>query len=189
MRLFIAIKSPENVRDNIQKLVRELGDHNPELRKANWVKPENLHLTLEFLGEVAEQKVKSIARSLMQTAKSYSPFTVSAQGAGAFPRRSRAHLFWAGVHDPENKLKSLAASIEKSCVSAGLAPNEKPFAPHITFARFSSPLLGVQAAKILEPHLERSFGDVAVDRFFLIHSALHPGGASYNDLREFPLSA
>ena len=187
MRLFIAVKCSAGVRDNIQRMVRELCARDAALQKANWVKPENLHLTLKFLGEVGEGKVESIGRALMQTAKSFVPFSVTVQGAGAFPRRSRAHLFWAGVQDPENKLKSLAASVEKSCVSAGMAPNDKPFAPHITFARFSTPLLGAGAAKSLEPHLETAFGEINVDRFFLIRSALLPGGATYTDLREFPL--
>ncbi len=187
MRLFVAIKTSESVRDNIRRVADQLRATAPEaLQRANWVKPKNLHLTLKFLGEVAENRIESLGRALMEVSKSHRPFSLRVKGAGAFPRRSRAHVFWAGVEDPDKHLASLANSVEKACVSAGLAVSDKPFSPHITFARFSAPLL--KSADILEPHLESPLGGMDVDRFYLIHSVLEPSGAAYKDLREFRLS-
>ncbi len=187
MRLFIAAKVSESVRENIGRLVQRIRPQSKALQKANWVKPENLHLTLKFLGEVREDRVERLARTLTQTSKTHPPFSLSVQGVRAFPRRSRVHILWAGVTDIENRLKSLAESIERNCAGAGFAPSDKPFSAHITFARFSAPLLGAEAAKILEPHLESALGEMDLGRFYLIQSALRPDGATYNDLREFLL--
>ena len=178
-RLFIAIRPPEPVRDR-------LVDTMEGLEGARWVDEENLHLTLRFVGEVERPMANDLAAALDQIVAA--PFTLTVDGVGHFDKRnrhgSRPRALWARV-PRYGALRELQAKVEHACQSAGLAPEQRRFTPHITLAR-----LGASTSEI-GGWLAR-FGDVKagpwdVTEFILYESHLGHSGAFYEPITAFAL--
>src|SRR5207245_6930063 len=135
MRLFVALEIPSDVRENLAALLKALRAVSPQTR---WVRPENLHLTLKFMGEVPETKLAAI-RSALAGVRSDQPTTVDFRGLGFFPNEKRPRVFWAGIEASSN-LKTLAADIEGAMEKCGIAREKRDFSPHLTLARLERPL-------------------------------------------------
>ena len=175
-RLFVAIRPPEAIRD----LLIDAMDDSPEL---GWVKDDNLHLTLRFIGEVERGTADDVAAALGRVRSSQ--FSLRISGIGRFDRRNGGAV-WAGV-EPKAPVAALAAKVERACVMAGLAPERRAFHPHITLARwnrhsadFADAFVARNAALASEPF--------AVDAFTLFESHLSRHGAHYEAVADFPLA-
>ena len=176
MRLFVGIPLPDDVRARLAGL-------RGGLKGARWVAPENLHLSLRFIGEVAGGEDKDIAHALQTV--SATAFDIRLAGLGAFDRRGRVHAIWAGVEKPD-ALARLRDSVESTLVRSGLEPEHRKFKPHITLARMkngSAP----EAGQFLEAHNGFSAGPFTVDHFTLFESHLGHGGAHYVALADYGL--
>lgn len=174
MRLFVAVVPPEPIR-------RQLASLRDDIPRARWVPAERLHLTLRFLGEVAEADLPGLEAAL--AAVRHDVFEVAFSGVGRFGRPPRA--LWAGVAPPE-PLEALAAAVERAVQSVGLAPADRPFAAHLTLARpKSAPPHRVRAW--LEKNRDLSSEPFRVARFELVESQLGREGPTYRTLRAFPL--
>ena len=103
------------------------------------VAPENWHITVRFLGPAEELIIERLAHELDRSVDT-EPFELTCCGLGTFPRASRASIIYAGVCDPTGSLDALAATCESACRDLGLAPEERPFVPHITLARVRPPV-------------------------------------------------
>jgi 2'-5' RNA ligase len=178
MRLFVAIDVPEAVRDTLAALKRELSG-------ARWVPPEQLHLTLKFIGNVDDAKVPDVVAAL-HTVRG-SPAELTVDGVGRFPPSQTAHVLWAGLRaGPE--LGALASMIEQSLVPLGIAADARPFAPHITLARLKdAPMADVEA--FLADHPALSSPTFTLDHFTLYRSVLTQHGATHTVVEHFVLSA
>src|SRR5260370_36722651 len=130
MRLFVALEIPSAVRENLAELLKSLRSMSPQTR---WVRPENLHLTLKFIGEVPETKLAAI-RSALAGARSDQPVTLDFRGLGFFPNEKHPRAFWAGIEASPN-LKLLAAEIENAMEKVGIPREERPFSPHLMLTR------------------------------------------------------
>ena len=129
MRLFVALEIPSGVRENLATLLASLRAITKEPR---WVRAENLHITLKFLGEVDEDKLDAV-RSALGKIRSEQPVTLEFRGLGFFPNEKHPRVFWAGIEASAN-LKTLAADIESALEK--LRPREnREFSPHLTLAR------------------------------------------------------
>lgn len=174
-RLFAAIRPPQAIRD----LLIDAMDDSPEL---GWVKDDNLHLTLRFIGEVERPLADDIAAALARIR--HPRFALAIAGIGRFDRRNGGSV-WAGV-EPKFPVVALAAKIERACVMAGLEPERRAFHPHITIARwnrrsatFGDALIARNTALASEPF--------AVGAFTLFESHLSRHGAYYEAVATFPL--
>jgi len=178
IRLFVAIPLPEAVQDALAGL--EGG-----VPGANWIAPENMHLTLRFIGEVEERRFGDIAGGL---AGIEAPdFTLQVAGVDFFGDRRRARLLYAGVRGGE-PLARLQKRVESVLVRAGLAAEPRRFHPHVTLARLrDAPLERV--GRFLEMHGAFSAPPFPARRFVLFSSRLAQGGAHYAEEAEFPLAA
>src|SRR5262245_8442303 len=126
MRIFIALDIPAEIRARITEYAGRLRGYAPEAR---WARPEGLHVTLKFIGEVSEAKVEEIKRAL--GAVKAAPFAVTFESAGFFPTPKSPRVFWIGVHaDPG--LAQLAAAIDGATHTVGIAKEERAFSPHLT---------------------------------------------------------
>jgi 2'-5' RNA ligase len=183
VRLFVALDIPEDVRAALRAFVAPLRQVAPAAR---WTRTEGQHVTLKFLGNVGEEKLEAI-RSVLSPLRSPEPVRTIFRGANFFPNARRPRVFWAGVESSEN-LAMLAADVEGAMVAAGFAPEQRPFRPHLTLARFpeaksSAPLLqALENRKDGEP----DFGAASASEFFLYQSHLKPTGAEYTRLEVFP---
>jgi RNA 2',3'-cyclic 3'-phosphodiesterase len=180
MRLFVAMDIPEAVRANLRDFVARL----PKTPGAKWVRPESMHLTLKFIGEVKPEAVEEIS-SALRTVSFTSTVTTRFRGTGYFPRESRPSVLWAGVEASES-LPDLAASIDRSCAALGITGETRAYSPHLTLARFKTP----EGLDRLREEITRigpiDFGSAQIDEFHLFHSVLKTTGAQYTRLATFP---
>lgn len=180
MRLFVALEIPSTVRENLAGLLDSLRAVTKEPR---WVRPENLHVTLKFLGEVAESKVESV-RGTLGKIRSEQVATLEFRGVGFFPNEQHPRVFWAGIEASAN-LKMLALDIENAMEKLGFPREQREFSPHLTLARFERPRVPEALGKIIGESKEREFGSLRTSEFHLIQSKLKPSGAEYTTLESF----
>lgn len=165
-RLFISVDLP----DDIKKALSALGQGLPGVR---WLRPEHLHLTIRFIGEVDEVVFATIREGL--TGEGLAPFACHLQGVGYFPPRGRPRVIWAGVH-AEAGLFALQARVESDLRRIGLPPEEKKFVPHITLAR-PKDLQPAAADKYLNTHHLFQSSSFSIQSFHLYSSVLTAKGA------------
>jgi len=183
MRLFVAIDLPSNIKKKLANIQARLKEANAGVR---FVSPEGIHLTLKFLGEVAEDRVGKVIEALAENVPRISPFNLKVEGLGAFPSISRPRVVWAGVKAPD-ELLTLAEEIEKAMVKLGFPKEERDFSPHLTLCRIKSPQGIDRLIKIVMEEKDISLGEFTADGYFLIQSILRPEGARYIKIRRFNL--
>lgn len=177
-RLFIAVSIPESVRENLARVGTAAN-----ARGAKWVRPENYHLTLAFLGEVEERRAIDAEEAAFAATEGYEePFRLVAQGLGAFPNEERTKVLWAGLTGDVPALIEMQTNLTAELRRAGFALEEKRFRPHITLARFRIP----QPMPERLPRLQ-VFGEWEVTELQLVESHLHPSGARYVVRADIPL--
>jgi RNA 2',3'-cyclic 3'-phosphodiesterase len=165
-RLFIAIDMPDHVKQVLTELPRNIAG-------ARWVGPEELHLTLRFIGEVDQLTFTAIRKALSNVRFSSFPLTLCR--VGHFPPRRDPRVLWVGMENSE-ALDRLQQNVELALVDAAIAPDERPFSPHITLARFketpASAVLRFETA-----HADLVCPSFEVTEFILYSSVLTPKGA------------
>jgi len=183
MRAFIAIDLPEALHAALaeaQQVFRSA------CRDARWTRPEGIHLTLKFLGEISDAQTKHVVEALAQIGP-FEPFPVEVKGFGFFPQAHRPRVVWAGVVAPP-ALAELAARVEGRMEKIGFAREERPFAPHLTLARFQVPRPQPTLEAAVAGRASTSLGKFEASEFFLFESKLLPQGAEYRKVMRFPRS-
>lgn len=185
MRIFIALDIPAEIRARIQEFLERA---RPYAAEARWARPEGLHVTLKFVGEVSDAKVHEI-RTALASVKA-EPFAVKFSRAGFFPAPKSPRVFWIGVEGGE-ALTGLATAIDNATHKLGVTKEARPFNAHLTLARSGS---GPGSGQVLRPlqHLVQTeadldFGTMTAREFFLYRSELQRGGAKYSKLERFAL--
>ena len=182
VRLFVAVEIP----DHHKRVVAELCERmNGTWPRARWVRPENRHITLKFLGWTQADRLSDIATAVREVAAAHVAGELRMTALGGFPNNRRLRVLWVGLEDPAGLLARLALDLEKAFEKLGWTPENRPFRPHLTLARFD-PLQKV-TGDLPEVRLHRE-PSIPVDRLVLFRSQLHKGGARYEALEEFPLS-
>ena len=180
MRLFVALEIPTTVRQNLAAL---LDSFRAITKEPRWVRAENLHVTLKFMGEVAESKVDAV-RSALAGIRSDKFVALEFRGLGFFPDEKHPRVFWAGMEAPPD-LKTLAGDIEGAVETLGIPREKRDFSPHLTLARFERPRLPEALRKLIADNQQRDFGSLQTNEFRLIQSKLKPTGAEYTTVATF----
>ena len=178
MRLFVGIPLPDDVR-------ARLGELKGGLQGARWVSPENLHLSLRFIGEVPGGDEADIDEALAAIEAPAFPMTLSE--LGFFDRRGRVHAVWAGVEMSE-PLARLRAKVEQALVRLDHEPEHRKFKPHVTLARMKKGSAS-EVGEFLEAQNGFSAGPFDVGCFTLYRSHLGRGGAYYEALADYGLES
>jgi RNA 2',3'-cyclic 3'-phosphodiesterase len=184
MRLFIAIVIPDDVRNALAQFIEELRGFAP---KAKWVRAENLHITLKFLGETDQAKLPAIQQGLASISN-MEPVSFRFHGLGFFPSERYPRAFWVGMKTSV-KLILLAEAIDEETHELGFPLEKRPFTPHLTLARFEPPAMPAQLGAAAKQNEQRTFGSLTTNQFHLIESKLKPSGAEYTTIQSFPFSA
>jgi len=184
MRLFVALEIPSTVRANLADLLKSLHAVSPQMR---WVRLQNLHVTLKFIGEVPEARLAAIRAGLAQV-RSEGPVTLNFRGLGFFPGEKHPRVFWAGIAASPN-LKTLAVVIDEVMEMLGVPREQRPFSPHLTLARFEPPRLPEQLRAVIQQAIGHDFGSLRTNQFHLIESKLKPSGAEYTTVESFSFAA
>jgi 2'-5' RNA ligase len=189
VRLFVALQIPTAVRESFAALLSQLRSVSAEARdqSARWVRPENLHVTLKFIGEAAPEKLSDI-RNTLTAVRSSAPVSISFHGLGFFPNEKHPRVFWAGM-DASPNLPTLAADLEQSLEPLGFPREQRPFTPHLTLARFEPSRLHEKLRAFIQENTSRNFGSQVTSEFHLIESKLKSSGAEYTTLQTFRFAA
>ena len=188
LRAFIAVEIPHEIQQAIHQqatvaLRRTIG---PLVR---WVPPENLHLTLKFLGDISPASVDMVTQMLRAEADGIQPFEMQVGGLGSFPSLRRVRVIHIGIQAGAG-LEALNRGIESACARLGYEAEERPFSPHLTIGRVRqdvSPADGQRLRQALEGIRIDSLGTARVDSVHLFKSDLKPSGAVYTKLFSAPL--
>ena len=181
IRLFVAVEVPEHQR---RALNEAMGDVRDPAWGGRWTTPAAQHVTLKFLGWTPSDRVEAVGSAIEIVARSNRGAPVALGAVGAFPSMRRARVLWVGLEDPAELLARLAADLDRAMEPLGYAVEQRAFTPHLTLARFKSPvrlegLVPVRPWGRLDP-----FDIAAVT---LYRSRFHPSGARYEALSSFPL--
>jgi 2'-5' RNA ligase len=173
------------VRDDFAALINELraADSSFSKNRARWIRPENLHVTLKFIGHVDSGKLDAIRAGLSEVHLD-SPVDMRFRGLGFFPNRKRPRVFWAGMEASAN-LAPLAAEIDTRLSKLGVPVETREFAPHLTLARFEPPGISDGLSEIAQQNVAREFGAIRTGEFHLFESKTRPSGAEYTRLSSF----
>jgi RNA 2',3'-cyclic 3'-phosphodiesterase len=180
VRLFLAISLDPSVRDAVSAALAELRTAAPQIK---WVRAENLHVTLKFLGETPQAKLDAL-QSALSMIRLPGAIQLDFRGLGFFPNEKRAKVLWLGMNASPN-LPELAAAIDHAAHSLGFPLEDRPFTPHLTLARFSTPGLPQALSEPVRKISAQSFGSQTATNFNLIESKLKPSGAEYTTLHSF----
>jgi RNA 2',3'-cyclic 3'-phosphodiesterase len=189
VRLFVALAIPSAVRIQLAELIKTLSRVDPPSSKgkARWVRPENLHVTLKFIGYIEPAKSDAI-RAALSAVHCSQPVDLIFRGLGFFPNENRPRVLWAGMEASPN-LVALAGAVDRAVASQGIPLETRPFTPHLTLARFDPPGISKELRTAALAGMDREFGLLRTGEFHLIESKLKPSGAEYTTLQTFPFAA
>lgn len=182
-RLFVSLDLPQEVRAAAGMLRERLREMSEEAsRNISWTRPEGMHLTLKFLGEVEAGRIEEIQAALMEAGQVFRTITITVEGLGGFPTLHLPRVIWLGIKEPSGGLLKLQKRVDQVLTPLGFPPETRSFHPHLTLGRVGS-LQGrntiMQALKALNPV---RLGEWKLEEFGLIRSVLQPGGAVYTKL-------
>jgi 2'-5' RNA ligase len=184
MRVFIGIKLDERVHEEIEKFLAPFKKISSPIR---WVNPENVHITLKFIGEVPEEKYAKIQKYLAEAEFDTGPFDLRLAGCGKFGRGSTLDIFWIGI-TPSDPLTLVFKKIENTLAKLGIEKENRPFKPHITVGRNKKDFNFKSFFQLIEEKSAHLISELNVNHFQVFKSQLRPESPIYTILKEIPLA-
>ena len=184
IRSFIAIEISDQVREGLKALQQDLKKVGA---RVGWVAPENIHLTLVFLGDIFRSQVGPLAVALDGVAAQTVPFRYEVAGSGFFGSPRSPRVIWVGVNEQGNMVAGLQARVSDAVRELGLKTEDRPFHPHLTLGRIRAPSRVDELTSLLASAKSTTFGLVEVHRLRLMQSHLEHQGVRYSVLHESAL--
>lgn len=188
MRAFIAIELPQEIKNRLTEIQNLLKKSGADVK---WVKPENIHLTLKFLGEIDKEKLIKIVEIIEDTAGNNAPFQIRLFSLGAFPKIEFPRVIWIAIDKGDKETKRLAKELEEKIEKLGIPIEKRGFSSHITIGRVRSLLNKDRLAKVLKES-ENYFGGENIEfgarKITLFKSTLSSSGPVYEVLKEVNLT-
>lgn len=182
MRLFVAIDLNDEARRAIaevqQQLARAMGD--PKRSPLKWARPDHMHLTLAFLGDVAETRVPDVVRAIEPDIQ-VAPFTMALGGVGVFPPRGAPRVLWLGLRAGAESVAASQLAVAMRLEGIGITLEQRPFHPHLTLARWRTSRSS-DARHLPDADRAGEIARLSVRHVTLFHSQLSPGGSTYRAL-------
>ncbi len=186
-KIFVAIELSPLVRRRATDLIERLKTSET---RVNWVAPENMHITLKFLGEQSDSDLAIVCQTVIKAVRGLSPFEFRCHGAGAFPSCQRPRTLWVGVQQGADAIGQLHRRVEEALAELGYPKENRAFQPHLTIGRVRS---GGPAAEILGQLVQKAedfqVGMVQADEIVIFGSFLQRGGPRYEVLARASLGA
>lgn len=187
VRLFVACEVPDDVRESIGGVIDELRSRSGTA--VRWIRPEGVHVTLKFLGEVPVRKLPAIKLAIQEAVVGHSPFELEFSNIGTFGGREGLRIMWVGIAGDVLRLEALVRAVNAALAVVGFEPERRPFRPHLTLGRVRDEIPTRQRAQI-----EVDVGKMDVpgtswrtSQVSLMRSRLTAQGASYEVIATFPL--
>lgn len=179
LRAFVAVPIPDAVTHFLAQIQARLRSSQINIR---WVKNNNIHLTLKFLGDIDPSRIPLIAAQMNAAASLFPSFSLKAKGVGVFPNRRRARVLWVGLTGDCDRLRAIQANLETGLESIGFAREPRDFYAHLTIGRPRQHIDGQAIGAVLESMKTTTSDPFRVDRLKLYESMLKPAGAVYSVL-------
>lgn len=187
VRLFVACEVPDDVREAIANVITQLRERSGNA--VRWLRPEGIHVTLKFLGEVPQKKLPAIKIAIQEAVLRHHPFNLEVANIGSFGGREGLRIMWVGVAGDVLRLEALARDVNRALSVVGFEPERRPFRPHLTLGRVRDEVstrsraeIEVAVGKTHAPPVAWRTGQVS-----LMRSRLTAQGAFYDVLATFPL--
>lgn len=187
LRTFCAVELPDGLRSRVAERARRLRAEFSEAR-ASWERPEKLHITLKFLGDIEPARVEDLSLAAARAVASVEPFDLTIEEPGAFPPHGQPRVLWLGIVDASGRLAFMHNALEAECAALNFPRESRPFKPHLTLARIRSPqgareLATAHRAIPFEPQRFK------VSELIVMRSELSPGGSRYTPLSRHRLGS
>lgn len=176
-RTFFAVELPEDLRARIAAHAARLREAAPDV-KASWERPEKIHVTVKFVGEVEAGRVGVLSEAAGRAAAQAGPFDLTVGGTGAFHTQGNPRVLWVGVEDGSGALARVQQRLEDECSALGFPREKRPFHPHLTVARLRA-TAGAKALGALNRATAFEPASFRVGELVLMRSELGPGGSKY----------
>jgi 2'-5' RNA ligase len=186
IRTFVALELPQTARRALADLQGRLKQERMMVR---WVRPEGIHLTLKFLGDVPEERVETIGQAVVGAAQGYRALKLGIQGLGVFPGVRKARVIWVGLTGETAALLDLQSAVAAALETQGIPRDRRRFKAHLTLGRFKKSPPPPALVAVLERHADDAPCDLTLARVVLYRSELRPQGARYTPLLTAPLGS
>lgn len=180
MHLFVALDLNHKVIANLTELMQRLAPMAP----IRWVHPRNLHVTLKYIGQWDESRLEQVIDALSDVRVALS-ISVPLAGLGFFPNARNPRVF-SVIAENTPPLRQLASGVDASLSPLGIAPEVRPYAPHLTLGRFPGDCDLTEMQEAIEELPSRDFGTIEPDHFVLFASQQTRNGPAYRRIEEFP---
>jgi len=184
IRSFIALDLPEDLKKGLQNLQDKARKHTDCVR---WVRPDNIHMTLKFLGAIEESQVEPIAQILENMTSGITPFKLQVKGFGAFPNARNPKVIWVGMEDNQQRLVLFQEKLEGTLAAIGFAPEKRAYSPHLTLGRVKESRGKRDIEQLIEKYKNEDLGYFTADTIVFYRSDLHPSGPVYSFLKTIQL--
>ncbi len=184
IRCFIAIHLPQSVQEQITAYIERLKSLSHDIR---WIKAENIHLTMKFLGEIPAERVDAVKKALYPLSDQFSQFNLNVSGAGCFPGKKNPRVFWLGMEQgKENPLFAVHKWIEDHLFKLDFEKEKRRFSPHLTIGRVRA-RRDVDFSDVFNFLENNPFSPIkfTVEKIFLMRSFLKPSGAEYQIIESY----
>ena len=189
IRAFIAIELSDDAKRALTALIQSLRGR--RIDGLRLVRPEGIHLTLKFLGDIDASRVPRIADALAVVSARHTPFRLTLAEPGFFPNADRARVLWIGVGGDMHQLRQLQRDVDETLAALGFAAEKRPFNPHLTIARMRDSAARADRRRAADAIAAYPLPDgiaISANAVSLMQSELRPGGAVYTRIAHAPLS-
>ena len=188
IRSFIAIELDDAIATQLDKLCQRFRiQFGLDDQSIKWVRPDLIHLTLKFLGDVEDKLIPSLCEALTRTASQFKPFEFQIDTCGCFPPRGSARVLWAGLSENHQILQTLHQTLDTHLQAIGFAGESRPFTAHLTLARIKNSNTGRLAQNILKNIGPLTLPTQSVNHLTLFHSQLSKQGPQHTPMHHAPL--
>lgn len=185
VRTFVAVEIGTENRRAAARLIDRLRSAGADVK---WVDPENLHLTLKFLGDVSSQRLADVCQAVERVAGTQASFVLELRGTGAFPNAARPRVIWLGTGEGTEPMIALAEAVEEALERLGFRREARRFHPHLTLGRLRRSGPGVAAlARLLQEQADFQAGRAQINEAVVFSSQLTRSGPLYEPLARAPL--
>ncbi len=185
IRSFLAFELPEDIKKIVTRVSGEIRKSSLDVR---WVRPEFIHLTVVFMGDVQSEQIPAMRESLNAVCSDYEPFRISLKPMGCFPNSRSPRVIWLGLDGDMERMSRFRVDLQHALSPFGIKEEERTFRPHLTLGRFKKPgKKTTEMEQLLAKYGDLSSPACTVGELVLFRSDLKPGGAVYTKMVSWPL--
>jgi 2'-5' RNA ligase len=186
IRSFLAFELPLEIKNVVVRVSEELRQ---STLNARWVKVDNIHLTVVFMGNIETEDIPAIARGVKEVCQAFGPFDLSLKGIGCFPNRRNPRVIWLGLDGDLEPMSEFRDALQGHLTDFGIKEEKRKFKPHLTLGRFRKPKkMDSKEDQLLSKYEDISSSVCSLKELILFKSDLKPAGAVYTKVETWPLT-